>query len=193
MDCLMSPPFMIGRYWIDHDIDISLIGLIVHIFTSLILLLSSYALIYLLLPYRISVVLIIFSTTSCILYSFCSKLIVLILFTMIYQYLMAFCGYYVVIINDNKESLLNKIIFVATIIIIVFAIQILFCHKYCMGSLPKSIGPKWFPPYIDVLLKQFNEPYLILMVFTFHYKLFGVDCTKIELAKYYKTLYSKGK
>ena len=185
---------MIGRYWIDHDIDISLIGLIVHIFTSLILLLSTYALIYLLLPYQTSMVVIIFITTLCILYSFCSKLIVLILFTIIYQYLMAFCGYYLVIINNDDEgSLLKKIIFAVTVIIIVFTIQILFCHKYCMGSIPKKIGPKWFPSYIDILLKQFNEPYLILMVFTFHYKLFGVDSTMIKLAKHYKNLYSNGK
>ena len=92
---------------------------------------------------------------------------------------MAFRAYYFMIINCNKDNPLNKIIAVITMLLLVFAIQILVCHKYCMGSMPKRIGPKWFPSYIDVLLKQFNEPYLILMVFTFQYRLFGVDFTKI--------------
>ena len=164
-----------------------------HMFTSLILLLSSYALVFGILPNGISIVIIILITTLCILYSFCSKLIGLILFTIGYQYLTAFGGYYFMIINNNGKTPSNKIIVVVAILVTTFAIQILFCHKYCMGCIPKPIGPKWFPSYIDVLLKQFNEPYLILMVFTFHYKLFGIDSTKTELAKYYKTLYSKSK
>lgn len=195
IDCLLNQSFIIGRYMIDHDPNITMIGLIVHIFTSFILLFSSYALVIGILPYWLSIIIILVITTLCILYSFCSRLIVLILFTISYQYLMAFGAYYFIIINnnDNGQSPSNKIMVALMMIMVSFTIQILFCHKYCMGSMPRKVGPKWFPSYNDVLLKQFNEPYLILMAFTIHYRLFGIDSGTVKLAKYYKNVYSKRK
>lgn len=188
MKCLLDQSWMIGRYWIQHDINVSLIGMIVHGFTSLILLFATYSLIFLILKFKFAIGLITFIISLSIFYSFYSRLVLAIIVTCIYQYITAIGGYYFA--TNTQMPRLMVFIYSVLLILIFFSIQIFFCHKYCMGSIPFKIGPQWFPSYIDVLLKQFNEPYLILMTFLMHYQLF-VDKSIIDKAKYFKQKYNK--
>ena len=188
---LQDVPWIIGRYWIDHDINISLIGNIVHIFTSLILLFGAYLLIFGILWYQYNVIcitLITFIIFLCILHSFYSKLLSIIIFTLFYQIMISLICYS---FNIYINSQIMVIIISLIILCIFFMIQIIFCHKYCMGSIPNKTEPKWFPFIIDILIKQFNEPYLLIMLFTFHYQWFDIDPLIIKKAKYFKTLYTQ--
>lgn len=178
---LKDIPWIIGRYWIDHDVSISLIGIVVHMMTSSVSLFGTYALIIAVFPDQIAKGILSIITSLCIFQSFCSGIFPSIIFNIILHLcLSSFARSFVL---TNSLDIITSILCCIAIIGTSFGVQILFCHRYCLGSFPSRTPPEWFPVILDVVMKQFNEPYLLLMVLIYHYRWFGVDAESVLRAK----------